>query len=30
LRLVFKEFHHSAIQTKREENFGGFFIKINK
>jgi hypothetical protein len=25
LRLVSKEFHHSAIQTKIEENFGGFF-----
>jgi hypothetical protein len=29
LRLVSKEFHHSAIQTKIiEENFGGFFHQI--
>ncbi len=28
LRLVCKEFHHSAIQTKIEENFGGFFHQI--
>jgi hypothetical protein len=25
---VYKEFHHSAIQTKIEENFGGFFHQI--
>ncbi len=25
LRLVGKEFHHSASQTKIEENFGEFF-----
>jgi hypothetical protein len=25
LRLVSKEFHHSAIQTKIELHFGGFF-----
>jgi hypothetical protein len=28
LRLVSKEFHHSANQTKIEENFGGFFHQI--
>jgi hypothetical protein len=28
LRLVSKEFLHSAIQTKTEENFGGFFHQI--
>jgi hypothetical protein len=28
LRLVSKEFHHSAIQTKIEQNFGGFFHQI--
>jgi hypothetical protein len=28
LRLVSKELHHSAIQTKIEENFGGFFHQI--
>jgi hypothetical protein len=28
LRLVSKEFHHIAIQTKIEENFGGFFRQI--
>jgi hypothetical protein len=28
LPLVSKEFHHSAIQTKIEENFGGFFHQI--
>jgi hypothetical protein len=30
LRLVSKEFHHSAIQTKIEESFGGFFHQICK
>jgi hypothetical protein len=25
LRLVSKEFHHAAIQTKIEQHFGGFF-----
>jgi hypothetical protein len=25
LRLVSEEFHHSDIQTKIEQNFGGFF-----
>jgi hypothetical protein len=28
LRLVSKEFHHSAIQTKIEHNSGGFFHQI--
>jgi hypothetical protein len=28
LRLVSKEFHHSVIQTKIEQNFGGFFHHI--
>jgi hypothetical protein len=28
LQLVSKEFHHSAIQTKIEQNFGGFFHQI--
>jgi hypothetical protein len=28
LRLEGKEFHHSAIQTKIEELFGGFFHQI--
>jgi hypothetical protein len=28
LLLVSKEFHHSAIQTKIEQNFGGFFHQI--
>jgi hypothetical protein len=28
LRLVSKEFHHSTIQTKIEQNFGGFFHQI--
>jgi hypothetical protein len=28
LRLVSKEFHHSAIQTKKELHFGGFFYQI--
>jgi hypothetical protein len=28
LQLVNKEFHHSAIQTKIEQNFGGFFHQI--
>jgi hypothetical protein len=28
LRLVSKEFHHSTIQTKLEQNFGGFFLQI--
>jgi hypothetical protein len=28
LQLVCKEFHHSAIQTKIEESFGGFFHQI--
>jgi hypothetical protein len=28
LRLVSKEFHHSAIQTKIEQNFGGFFHQL--
>jgi hypothetical protein len=28
LRLVSKEFNHSAIQTKIEQNFGGFFHQI--
>jgi hypothetical protein len=28
LRLVSKEFHHSAIPTKIEQNFGGFFHQI--
>jgi hypothetical protein len=28
LRLVSKEFHHSAIQTKIELHFGGFFHQI--
>jgi hypothetical protein len=28
LQLVSKEFHHSAIQTKIEQNFGGFFHEI--
>jgi hypothetical protein len=29
LRLVSKEFHHSAIQTKIELHFGGFFLSNN-
>jgi hypothetical protein len=28
LQLENKEFHHSAIQTKIEENFGGFFHQM--
>jgi hypothetical protein len=28
LQFVSKEFHHSAIQTKIEENFDGFFHQI--
>jgi hypothetical protein len=28
LRLVSKELHHSAIQTKLEHHFGGFFHQI--
>jgi hypothetical protein len=28
LRRVSKEFHHCAIQTKVEQNFGGFFHQI--
>jgi hypothetical protein len=28
LRLGSKEFHHSAIQTKIEQSFGGFFHRI--
>jgi hypothetical protein len=28
LRLESKEFHHSAIQNKIEQNFGGFFHQI--
>jgi hypothetical protein len=28
LRLVSKEFHHSAIQTKIELHFGGFFHQM--
>jgi hypothetical protein len=28
LRLEGKEFHHSAIQTKIERHFGGFFHQI--
>jgi hypothetical protein len=28
LRLVSKELHHSAIQTKIERHFGGFFHQI--
>jgi hypothetical protein len=28
LRLVSKESHRSAIQTKIEQNFGGFFHQI--
>jgi hypothetical protein len=28
LWLVSKEFHHSAIQIKIEQNFGGFFHQI--
>ncbi len=28
LRLVSKEFHHSAIQTKIVQHFGGFFHQI--
>jgi hypothetical protein len=28
LRLVSNIFHHSAIQTQIEENFGGFFHHI--
>jgi hypothetical protein len=27
-RLVIKEFHHSAIQTKIELHFGGFFHQM--
>jgi hypothetical protein len=29
LRLVSKEFQHSAIQTRIEQHFGGFFHQIN-
>jgi hypothetical protein len=29
LQLVSNEFHHSAIQTKIEQHFGGFFHQIN-
>jgi hypothetical protein len=28
LRLVCKEFHHAAIQTKIEQHFGGFFHQL--
>ncbi len=28
MRLVSKEFHHSAIKTKIEQKFGGFFHQI--
>jgi hypothetical protein len=28
LRLAGKKFHHSAIQTQIEENFGGFFHQM--
>jgi hypothetical protein len=28
LRLISKEFHHPAIQTKIEEHFGGFIHQI--
>jgi hypothetical protein len=28
LRIVSKELHHSAIQTKKELHFGGFFHQI--
>jgi hypothetical protein len=28
LRLVSKEFHHSAIRTKTEVHFGGFFHQM--
>jgi hypothetical protein len=28
LQLMSKEFQHSAIQTKIEQNFGGFFYEI--
>jgi hypothetical protein len=28
LQLVSKEFHHSGIQTKIEQHFGGFFHQI--
>ena len=28
LRLVGKEFQHPAIQTKKEQQFGGFFHQI--
>jgi hypothetical protein len=28
LRLASKEFHHSAIQTKIEMHFGGFFHQM--
>jgi hypothetical protein len=28
LWLISKEFHHSAIQTKIEQSFGGFFHQI--
>jgi hypothetical protein len=28
LRLVSKELHHSAIETKIEQNFGGYFHQI--
>jgi hypothetical protein len=28
LRLESKDFHHSTIQTKIEQNFGGFFPQI--
>ena len=30
LRLESEELHHSAIQTKIEESFGGFFHQICK
>jgi hypothetical protein len=26
--IIFEEFQHSAIQSKIEQHFGGFFIKI--
>jgi hypothetical protein len=29
LQLERNEFHHSAIQTKIEQHFGGFFQQIN-
>jgi hypothetical protein len=28
LQIVSKEFHHSAIQTKKELHFGGFFYQM--